>query len=68
MTGKDYSKGEDFGVESVGKIFSYYKKFGYKTIVMDASFRSIGEITELAGCDYLTIAVSLLVPGSLDVQ
>ncbi|KAF5852407.1 hypothetical protein GGP41_007848 [Bipolaris sorokiniana] len=57
---KDYSNSEDPGVESVGKIFSYYKKFGYKTIVMGASFRSIGEITELAGCDYLTIAPILL--------
>jgi transaldolase len=50
-TSKDYSKGEDPGVESVGRIFSYYEKLGYRTIVMGASFRSIGEITELAGCD-----------------
>jgi transaldolase len=57
-TGKTYSKEEDPGVASVKAIFDYYKKFGYKTIVMGASFRSIGEITELAGCDYLTIAVS----------
>jgi transaldolase len=67
-TSKDYSNSEDPGVKSVGRIFSYYKKFGYKTIVMGASFRSIGEITELAGCDYLTIAVSLLAPRSLDIQ
>lgn len=55
---KEYSAEEDPGVKSVQQIFNYYKKFGYKTIVMGASFRSIGEITELAGCDYLTIAVS----------
>jgi transaldolase len=48
---------EDPGVKSVQTIFNYYKKFGYKTIVMGASFRNKGEITELAGCDYLTIAV-----------
>lgn len=59
-TGKTYSKEEDPGVASVKSIFDYYKKFGYKTIVMGASFRSIGEITELAGCDYLTIAPNLL--------
>jgi len=59
-TGKAYSKEEDPGVASVKAIFDYYKKFGYKTIVMGASFRSIGEITELAGCDYLTIAPNLL--------
>jgi len=59
-TGKTYSKEEDPGVASVKAIFDYYKKFGYKTIVMGASFRSIGEITELAGCDYLTISPNLL--------
>jgi len=59
-TGKTYSAEEDPGVASVKSIFDYYKKFGYKTIVMGASFRSIGEITELAGCDYLTIAPNLL--------
>jgi len=57
-TGKTFSKEEDPGVKSVQTIFNYYKKFGHKTIVMGASFRNIGEITELAGCDYLTIAVS----------
>jgi transaldolase len=57
-TGKTYSATEDPGVKSVQEIFNYYKKYGYKTIVMGASFRSTGEITELAGCDYLTIAVS----------
>ncbi|RKF79769.1 Transaldolase [Golovinomyces cichoracearum] len=59
-TGKTYSKEEDPGVESVKNIFNYYKKFGYKTIVMGASFRNVGEITELAGCDYLTISPNLL--------
>lgn len=57
---KEFSKEEDPGVKSVQAIFNYYKKFGYKTIVMGASFRSIGEITELAGCDYLTISPNLL--------
>jgi transaldolase len=55
---KDYQPHDDPGVKSVHTIFNYYKKFGYKTIVMGASFRSTGEITELAGCDYLTISVS----------
>ena len=57
-TKKDYAKADDPGVASVKAIFNYYKKFGYKTIVMGASFRNTGEITELAGCDYLTISVS----------
>jgi len=59
-TKKEYKKEEDPGVASVKAIFNYYKKFGYKTIVMGASFRNIGEITELAGCDYLTISPNLL--------
>jgi len=59
-TKKEYAKEEDPGVESVRSIFNYYKKFGYKTIVMGASFRNTGEITELAGCDYLTISPNLL--------
>jgi transaldolase len=59
-TKKEYTKEEDPGVKSVGAIFNYYKKYGYKTIVMGASFRSVGEVTELAGCDYLTIAPNLL--------
>ena len=59
-TGKTYPKEQDPGVASVKAIFDYYKKHDYKTIVMGASFRSVGEITELAGCDYLTIAVSIL--------
>jgi transaldolase len=59
-TGKDYSSADDPGVQSVTTIYNYYKKFGYKTQVMGASFRNIGEITELAGCDLLTIAPKLL--------
>ncbi|EON65616.1 transaldolase [Coniosporium apollinis CBS 100218] len=59
-TKKDYAPHEDPGVKSVQNIFNYYKKYGYKTIVMGASFRNVGEITELAGCDYLTIAPNLL--------
>ena len=54
---KEFAPHEDPGVKSVQSIFNYYKKYGYKTIVMGASFRNVGEITELAGCDYLTIAV-----------
>jgi transaldolase len=57
---KEYSAEEDPGVKSVQSIFNYYKKHGYKTIVMGASFRNVGEITELAGCDYLTISPNLL--------
>lgn len=59
-TGKTYVRDEDPGVQSVKKIFNYYKKFGYKTIVMGASFRNSSEIAELAGCDYLTISPNLL--------
>ena len=59
-TGKDYTGAEDPGVQSVTTIYNYYKKFGYKTVVMGASFRNIGEIKELAGCDLLTIAPKLL--------
>jgi transaldolase len=60
-TGRDsYPAPEDPGVLSVTKIYNYYKKFGYKTEVMGASFRNIGEITELAGCDLLTISPGLL--------
>ncbi|KAK3166944.1 hypothetical protein OEA41_010069 [Lepraria neglecta] len=57
---KEYSAKEDPGVKSVQQIFNYYKKYDYKTIVMGASFRSVGEITELAGCDYLTISPNYL--------
>ena len=59
-TGKDYHGAEDPGVISVTNVYNYYKKFGYKTQVMGASFRNIGEITELAGCDLLTISPQLL--------
>src|SRR5271163_3621459 len=59
-TGKDYKGAEDPGVQSVTKIYNYYKKFGYKTVVMGASFRNTSEIKELAGCDLLTIAPKLL--------
>lgn len=60
-TGRDsYPAAEDPGVLSVTQIYNYYKKFGYKTEVMGASFRNIGEITELAGCDLLTISPALL--------
>jgi transaldolase len=59
-TGKDYAPADDPGVHSVTTVYNYYKKFDYKTVVMGASFRNIGEITELAGCDLLTIAPKLL--------
>lgn len=59
-TGKDYAPAEDPGVMSVHEIYGYYKKFGYKTEVMGASFRNVGEILELAGCDLLTISPHLL--------
>lgn len=57
---RDYVGAEDPGVQSVTQIYNYYKKFGYKTEVMGASFRNIGEITELSGCDLLTISPALL--------
>src|SRR6266567_6185770 len=63
-TGKDYQGADDPGVQSVTTIYNYFKKFGYKTQVMGASFRNIGEIRELAGCDLLTISPQLL--GELD--
>jgi transaldolase len=59
-TGKDYQGADDPGVQSVTKVYNYFKKFGYKTVVMGASFRNIGEIKELAGCDLLTISPHLL--------
>jgi transaldolase len=59
-TGKDFQGADDPGVQSVTKIYHYLKKFGYKTVVMGASFRNIGEIEELAGCDLLTISPQLL--------
>ena len=57
---KDYAPAEDPGVISVKEIYSYYKKFGHATEVMGASFRNLGEIQELAGCDLLTISPNLL--------
>ncbi len=60
-TGKtDYLPHEDPGVQSVTRIYNYYKQHGYDTVVMGASFRNTGEITELAGCDRLTISPALL--------
>lgn len=59
-TGKDYAAAEDPGVVSVKEIYAYYKKFGHATEVMGASFRSKGEVLELAGCDLLTISPQLL--------
>ncbi len=59
-TGKDYQGADDPGVQSVDAIYNYFKKFGYKTQVMGASFRNTGEIKELAGCDLLTISPKLL--------
>jgi len=76
-TGKTYEGDQDPGVISVKKIFNYYKQHGYKTIVMGASFRNIGEIKALAGVDFLTIAPTLLeelknstekVPKKLDAE
>ncbi|KAI6169918.1 transaldolase [Pisolithus thermaeus] len=76
-TGKDHAGDDDPGVQSVKKIFNYYKQHGYKTMVMGASFRSIGEIKALAGIDFLTISPTLLeelrrstdpVPKKLDTE
>ncbi|MBF8709865.1 transaldolase [Pseudomonas putida] len=59
-TGKDYVGAEDPGVQSVTRIYNYYKANGYNTVVMGASFRNIGQIEQLAGCDRLTISPELL--------
>lgn len=59
-TGIDYQGAEDPGVQSVTSIYNYYKKFAYQTEVMGASFRNTEQITELAGCDLLTISPNLL--------
>jgi transaldolase len=59
-TGIDYVGAEDPGVQSVKRIYNYYRKFGYNTEVMGASFRNTGQILELAGCDLLTISPDLL--------
>lgn len=75
-TGEAYTQETDPGVISVKQIYNYYKKYNYHTIVMGASFRNTGEIKELAGCDYLTVAPKLLeelmnsseqIPKKLDV-
>src|SRR6266404_5109612 len=57
---RDYTGPEDPGVQSVKEIYTYYKKFDYRTEVMGASFRNIGQIIELAGCDALTISPELM--------
>ncbi|KAF8833944.1 transaldolase [Paxillus ammoniavirescens] len=76
-TGVDYEGDDDPGVKSVKKIFNYFKQHGYKTIIMGASFRNVGEIKSLAGIDFLTISPKLLeelnsstepVPKKLDAQ
>jgi len=59
-TGTDYQGADDPGVQSVKRIYQYYRKFGYKTEVMGASFRNTSQILELAGCDLLTISPDLL--------
>ena len=59
-TGEEYSGANDPGVQSVQRIYNYFRKFGYKTEVMGASFRNTGQIVELAGCDLLTISPELL--------
>jgi transaldolase len=59
-TGQEYTGADDPGVQSVKRIYTYYRKFGYKTEVMGASFRNTSQITELAGCDLLTISPELL--------
>jgi len=57
---QEYAPMEDPGVKSVTRIYNYYKQHGYQTIVMGASFRNVGEIEALAGCDYLTIGPNFL--------
>ena len=59
-TGNEYTGADDPGVQSVKRIYQYYRKFGYKTEVMGASFRNTSQILELAGCDLLTISPDLL--------
>ncbi|MEH6550272.1 MAG: transaldolase [Pseudomonadales bacterium] len=65
-TGQQYTAEQDPGVQSVNFIYDYYKQHGYKTVVMGASFRNIGEIEQLAGCDKLTISPELL--GQLELE
>ena len=69
--GIDFTPDVDPGVQGVKRIYQYYKRFGYKTLVMGASFRNLGQILELAGCDRLTIAPGLLeqlkgLPGGVE--
>lgn len=59
-TGQTYTPQEDPGVQSVTRIYQYYKQHGFETVVMGASFRSVGQITALAGCDKLTISPALM--------
>ena len=59
-TGTDYQGADDPGVQSVQRIYTYYRKYGYRTEVMGASFRNVSQIIELAGCDLLTISPELL--------
>ena len=71
--GRDYPPDEDPGVKSVQEIYQYYKKFGHETIIMGASFRTTGQIIELAGCDRITISPNLLeelqnTPGDVEVK
>ncbi|MEH6467202.1 MAG: transaldolase family protein, partial [Porticoccus sp.] len=66
--GRDFEAQEDPGVLSVSEIYNYYKAHGYKTVVMGASFRNIGEIEALAGCDRLTISPQLLEELSNDYR
>ncbi|AWM81137.1 transaldolase [Gammaproteobacteria bacterium ESL0073] len=65
-TGHDFTASNDPGVQSVSRIYNYYKHYGYKTIVMGASFRNLGQIEQLAGCDRLTISPDLLEKLSQD--
>jgi transaldolase len=58
--GREYTAEDDPGVQSVRRIYTYYKRFGYETEVMGASFRNIGQVLGLAGCDLLTISPELL--------
>jgi transaldolase len=58
--GRDFTPEEDPGVQSVTRIYGYYKQHGYRTVVMGASFRNTGEIEQLAGCDRLTISPQLM--------
>jgi transaldolase len=65
---RDYKGAEDPGVQSVQEIYTYYKKFGYPTEIMGASFRNTGQIIELAGCDLLTISPELMEELSKSIE